>query len=130
MTESLAESESRQFDWEANTNGVTPADVDSNYQAIIERALNGAFATHGPVVLNHELSTYASSRLYGSRLTVRQLHHVRVHEIRSRNQVGFPGSGSERDGTQHLPPIRRQRRDILDLCAEHIQVDGSDKHYG
>jgi hypothetical protein len=47
----------RQFDWEEGTNGVTSATVDSNYQGIIDRASNGTFATHGPVVLNHELST-------------------------------------------------------------------------
>ncbi|RSH89581.1 hypothetical protein EHS25_002132 [Saitozyma podzolica] len=45
-------------DWEANTNGVTPAMIDANYQGIIDMALNGSFNTFGPVVLNHELDNY------------------------------------------------------------------------
>ncbi|GFZ51698.1 Chitin deacetylase [Saitozyma sp. JCM 24511] len=49
------------FDWEEGTNGVTSATVDSNYQGIIDRALNGTFATHGPVVLNHELTNFTMS---------------------------------------------------------------------
>jgi hypothetical protein len=52
-------------DWEANTNGVTPAMIDANYQGIIDMALNGTFNTYGPVVLNHELGE--SSRVESSR---------------------------------------------------------------
>lgn len=43
-------------DWKVNISGVTEADVDANYQAVITGAQNGTYSTYGPIVLNHELS--------------------------------------------------------------------------
>ncbi|KIR29893.1 chitin deacetylase 2 [Cryptococcus deuterogattii 99/473] len=48
-------------DWEAGTNGVTQQDVTNNYQSVIDKAGNGTYTTHGPVVLNHELTNYTMS---------------------------------------------------------------------
>ncbi|GFZ52284.1 Chitin deacetylase [Saitozyma sp. JCM 24511] len=45
-------------DWKVNISGVTEADVDANYQAVITGAQNGTYSTYGPIVLNHELNNY------------------------------------------------------------------------
>ena len=64
-------------DWRINTNGVTEADIDANYEAYIQQGQNGTWSQHGPVILNHELSAYTVE--IGSQRTQadpRQLHHV------------------------------------------------------
>ncbi|WVR08361.1 hypothetical protein IAU60_005416 [Kwoniella sp. DSM 27419] len=45
-------------DWRANAPGstTTEADVTANYQSVVNGAKNGTYATHGPIVLTHELS--------------------------------------------------------------------------
>jgi len=49
-------------DWqEGTTAGVTPADVDSNYQSLIAHAANGTFATQGAIILTHELNNFTMS---------------------------------------------------------------------
>ncbi|OXH34185.1 chitin deacetylase 2 [Cryptococcus neoformans] len=48
-------------DWAAGTNGITEQDVTNNYQSVIDKAGNGTYTTHGPVVLNHELTNYTMS---------------------------------------------------------------------
>jgi len=45
-------------DWEVGENNITEADVDANYQALIDRAQNGTFATTGTIMLTHELNNY------------------------------------------------------------------------
>lgn len=46
------------FDWEAGSDNVTDADVDTNYQNIITRAQNGTFNSQGTIVLFHELTNF------------------------------------------------------------------------
>lgn len=49
-------------DWKVGANdGVTPADVDMNYQAVINKTMNGTYTSYGPVVLTHELTNYTMS---------------------------------------------------------------------
>ncbi|WWD15610.1 hypothetical protein CI109_100032 [Kwoniella shandongensis] len=43
-------------DWQVGTGGVTQDDVSKNYQLVIDKAGKGTYATHGPVVLNHEIN--------------------------------------------------------------------------
>lgn len=47
-------------DWKEGVaaDGVTPQDVADNYQAIIGKTKNGTYDTHGPIVLNHELTNF------------------------------------------------------------------------
>lgn len=49
------------FDWEAGTDNVTDADVDSNYMNIINLAQNGTFNERGTIVLFHELTNFTMS---------------------------------------------------------------------
>ncbi len=50
-------------DWRETVPGdnVTAQDVTNNYAAVINGTQNGTFATHGPIVLTHELSESPSS---------------------------------------------------------------------
>lgn len=67
-------------DWKNGINGITPAYVDSQYQAVIDSANNGTFSTveslkihylhlfqliyclkHGAILLTHELNNYTMS---------------------------------------------------------------------
>ncbi len=52
-----------QEDWKVGANdGVTSADVDAKYEAIINKTTNGTYSTHGPIVLSHELSESSCRR--------------------------------------------------------------------
>ena len=69
---------------------MTPADVDMNYQAVINKTMNGTYTSYGPVVLTHELSELPYTGLeislflqYPSIVragltNTSQLHHVRI----------------------------------------------------
>ncbi|KAF7301227.1 NodB-like proteiny domain-containing protein [Mycena indigotica] len=46
------------FDWEQGTNGVTPADVQNNYNKLINDAKSGVLNSRGAILLTHELSNY------------------------------------------------------------------------
>ncbi|ODN81630.1 hypothetical protein L202_02035 [Cryptococcus amylolentus CBS 6039] len=48
-------------DWAAGSDGITEEDVNNNYQTIIDAAGKGNYSTHGPIVLNHELTNYTMS---------------------------------------------------------------------
>ncbi|KAI6144199.1 carbohydrate esterase family 4 protein [Pisolithus tinctorius] len=48
-------------DWKVGTNNITAADVDANYEALIQRMENGTFATSGTIMLTHELNNYTMS---------------------------------------------------------------------
>ncbi|KAG6373696.1 carbohydrate esterase family 4 protein [Boletus reticuloceps] len=48
-------------DWRANTGNITVADVDANYQALIQRAQNGTFSNAGTIMLTHELNNFTMS---------------------------------------------------------------------
>ncbi|TXT10702.1 hypothetical protein VHUM_02207 [Vanrija humicola] len=50
-------------DWKVGIANVTTQDVDNNYMKVINNAKAGAYATHGPVVLNHELNNYTMGEL-------------------------------------------------------------------
>ncbi|WVQ73106.1 hypothetical protein IAR50_002670 [Cryptococcus sp. DSM 104548] len=45
-------------DWAAGSDGITEEDVNNNYQTVIDAAGKGNYSTHGPIVLNHELTNY------------------------------------------------------------------------
>ncbi|KAL4071907.1 carbohydrate esterase family 4 protein [Scleroderma citrinum] len=45
-------------DWRANTGNITDADVDANYEALIQRVENGTFASAGTIMLTHELNNF------------------------------------------------------------------------
>ncbi|KAH7926539.1 carbohydrate esterase family 4 protein [Leucogyrophana mollusca] len=45
-------------DWREGTGGITAANVDANYQALISLAQNGAFSTAGTTMLTHELNNF------------------------------------------------------------------------
>ncbi|KAJ7431631.1 hypothetical protein B0H11DRAFT_844015 [Mycena galericulata] len=45
-------------DWEEGTNGVTAADVQANYDALISNATSGAFNSIGAIMLTHELTNF------------------------------------------------------------------------
>ncbi|KAJ7444785.1 carbohydrate esterase family 4 protein [Mycena galericulata] len=45
-------------DWEEGTNGVTAADVQANYDALISNATSGAFDSIGAIMLTHELTNF------------------------------------------------------------------------
>ncbi|KAF9449351.1 carbohydrate esterase family 4 protein [Macrolepiota fuliginosa MF-IS2] len=45
-------------DWEFGTGGTTKAKIDANYQAFIDKALNGSFASNGAIILTHELDNF------------------------------------------------------------------------
>jgi hypothetical protein len=49
-----------QEDWRINTGTppVTQADIDANYQSVIDAAKNGTYATHGPIMLTHEINNF------------------------------------------------------------------------
>lgn len=49
------------FDWEEGTGGVTAAQVDANYQAILTAAGNGTFNTAGAIILTHEIDNFTMS---------------------------------------------------------------------
>ncbi|CAD6567069.1 MAG: hypothetical protein TREMPRED_003292 [Tremellales sp. Tagirdzhanova-0007] len=42
---------------------VTLADVVGNYQSVINKSMNGTYATHGPVVLTHELTNFTMGEM-------------------------------------------------------------------
>ncbi|KAJ7086787.1 carbohydrate esterase family 4 protein [Mycena belliarum] len=46
------------FDWESGTNGVTPADVQANYDHLIGNATAGRFNNVGAIMLTHELNNF------------------------------------------------------------------------
>ncbi|KAF8129025.1 carbohydrate esterase family 4 protein [Boletus edulis] len=48
-------------DWRANTGNITVADVDANYQALIQGAQNGTFSNAGTIMLTHELNNFTMS---------------------------------------------------------------------
>ena len=50
-------------DWAAGTSGITTADIDKNYQDIIDGVAAGQYDTHGPIVLNHELNNYTMTEM-------------------------------------------------------------------
>lgn len=37
---------------------MTQADIDANYQSVIDAQKNGTYATHGPIVLTHEINNF------------------------------------------------------------------------
>ncbi|KAJ7260430.1 carbohydrate esterase family 4 protein [Mycena haematopus] len=45
-------------DWAEGTNGVTQADVQANYDALMSNATAGAFNTVGAIMLTHELTNF------------------------------------------------------------------------
>ncbi|KJA15621.1 carbohydrate esterase family 4 protein [Hypholoma sublateritium FD-334 SS-4] len=46
-------------DWQFGSNpNITIADVDANYQNLINNATNGTFATEGTIILTHELNNF------------------------------------------------------------------------
>jgi hypothetical protein len=45
-------------DWRAGTGNVTDANVDANYEALIQNAQNGTFSTGGTIMLTHELNNF------------------------------------------------------------------------
>lgn len=51
------------FDWQIGTNGVTQETVAGNYQKVTDKAKNGEYKTHGPIVLNHEINNNTMSEL-------------------------------------------------------------------
>jgi len=48
-------------DWQVGSTNVTPAQVDANYQALIQNVQNGTFNTQGTIMLTHELNNYTMS---------------------------------------------------------------------
>ncbi|KAL1408950.1 chitin deacetylase [Vanrija albida] len=50
-------------DWKVGIGGVTAQDVDNNYAKVINASKAGAYATHGPVVLNHEINNYTMGEM-------------------------------------------------------------------
>ncbi|WWC93160.1 uncharacterized protein L201_008128 [Kwoniella dendrophila CBS 6074] len=50
-------------DWRAGATGsnVTQADVTANYQSVVSGVANGSYASHGPMVLTHELTNFTMS---------------------------------------------------------------------
>ncbi|WOO82799.1 Chitin deacetylase [Vanrija pseudolonga] len=50
-------------DWKVGIGNVTAQDVDNNYLKVINAQKAGAYATHGPVVLNHEINNYTMGEL-------------------------------------------------------------------
>jgi len=50
------------FDWQVG-NGKTMQDITNNYNAVINKAKNGEYATHGPIVLNHEVNNETMSEI-------------------------------------------------------------------
>lgn len=97
-------------DWEAGTNGVTEQDVINNYQSVIDKAGNGTYTTHGPVVLNHELSKFLPTTRPTSAHAVlfSQLHHVCLRVDVPQDQIGFQLYCSHLHCIQHHPTICRE----------------------
>lgn len=51
-------------DWQVGSgDGVTAADVDANYEALIQRAENGTFNDAGTIMLTHELNNFTMSEM-------------------------------------------------------------------
>lgn len=50
-------------DWRINTGNppVTQADIDANYQAVIDKAGNGTYSQRGLIMLTHELNNFTMS---------------------------------------------------------------------
>ncbi|KAH7907461.1 carbohydrate esterase family 4 protein [Hygrophoropsis aurantiaca] len=48
-------------DWREGINGITPADVDGNYAALIAMAQSGTYSTAGTTMLTHELNNFTMS---------------------------------------------------------------------
>jgi len=48
-------------DWHSGIGGVTPADVDHNYQSLIDAANSGQFNNSGAIILTHELNNFTMS---------------------------------------------------------------------
>ncbi|ORX33817.1 hypothetical protein BD324DRAFT_684002 [Kockovaella imperatae] len=67
------------LDWEEDepSRDVTAADVTLNYQAIIDKVANGTYVTHGPIVLNHELTNYTMTEFISQYPSIKQtFQHV------------------------------------------------------
>ena len=45
-------------DWSEGENGITKANIDANYQQIIDQANGGAFDRFGAIILAHELKNF------------------------------------------------------------------------
>jgi len=45
-------------DWEVGSTNVTPQQVDSNYDSLIQNAQSGTFNSQGTIMLTHELNNY------------------------------------------------------------------------
>lgn len=97
-------------DWAAGTDGVTEQDVTDNYQAVIDKAGNGTYTTHGPVVLNHELSKSlpTTRRMFAHDASCSQLHHVCFHDYVPQDQIGFQLHRPYVHCIQHHPTISRE----------------------
>jgi len=48
-------------DWRNGVGGITPADVDANYQAFITNETSGTFNSQGGIMLTHELNNFTMS---------------------------------------------------------------------
>jgi len=48
-------------DWQVGSTNVTAAQVDSNYQSLIQNAQNGVFNSAGAIILTHELNNFTMS---------------------------------------------------------------------
>ncbi|KAI0067440.1 glycoside hydrolase/deacetylase [Artomyces pyxidatus] len=48
-------------DWKNGVNGITPQDVDADYQYFIDNVTSGTFNTVGGIMLTHELNNYTMS---------------------------------------------------------------------
>jgi peptidoglycan/xylan/chitin deacetylase (PgdA/CDA1 family) len=48
-------------DWEEGEDGYTVADVDANYQLLINNETSGNFGTAGAIMLTHELNNFTMS---------------------------------------------------------------------
>lgn len=60
------------FDWSVGTNGVTIEQVNQNYANVIAKQKNGTYATHGPVVLNHEINNMTMTELISQFPTIKE----------------------------------------------------------
>lgn len=97
-------------DWAAGTNGITEQDVTNNYQSVIDKAGNGTYTTHGPVVLNHELSKSlpTTKSMFAHDVLFSQLHHVCLHDYVPQDQISFQLHCPHLHCIQHHPTICRK----------------------
>lgn len=49
------------FDWKYGSGGTKKAEIDANYQDVINKASNGSFASAGAIMLTHELNDFTMS---------------------------------------------------------------------